>query len=229
MVEFRHPEAGYAFIVTYGRSGSTLLQHLLNAIPSVVIRGENNNALYHLYRSWQAITESPDITAMRREGLVSDATHPWFGAEAIDAGAYRAALCTTFARTILRPPPATRIAGFKEIRTLADPAQFAAYLAFLQRGFPGARIIFNTRDAADVCRSSWWRRHDPEEVRQMISQADAVFHQHARANPERSILLRYEDYTSDPEALEPLFALLGARPAPGALRDVLQKRLVHAT
>ncbi len=40
---------GYLFIVTYGRSGSTLLQGILNSIPGYLIRGENRAALFHLY------------------------------------------------------------------------------------------------------------------------------------------------------------------------------------
>ncbi|TVP73261.1 MAG: hypothetical protein EA339_04015 [Rhodobacteraceae bacterium] len=229
MSEFQHPEAGYAFIVTYGRSGSTLLQHLVNAIPGCLIRGENNNALLGLFRSWRALTQSSDIARMKREGLVSDPTHPWFGAEAIDPDAYRAALCATFSQTILRPQPDTRIAGFKEIRTLPDPQMFHAFLDFLQTGFPGARLIFNTRDAADVCRSSWWRHHDPQEVHKMVASADAVFKAHTLARPDSAILLRYEDYTSDPQALEPLFELLGARPGRAELHAVMDRQLTHAT
>ena len=43
------PDLGYIFIVTYGRSGSTLLQGILNSIPGYLVRGENRQALRHLY------------------------------------------------------------------------------------------------------------------------------------------------------------------------------------
>lgn len=229
MAGFHHPEGGYVFIVTYGRSGSTLIQTLLNAIPGFVIRGENNAALAGLFQSWRAVVQSPDIARMQREGVVSQSDHPWFGAEQIDAAAYRAALCTSFAAEILRPGPDARVCGFKEIRTMADPARFAAFLGFLQSGFPKARLVFNTRRAEDVCRSSWWRRHDPQDVREIVATADAVFREHLRAHPESSVLLRYEDYTADHRALEPLFALLGARPPDAALARVMATRLTHAT
>jgi len=32
----------YVFVVTYGRSGSTLMQGLLNALPGVLVRGESS-------------------------------------------------------------------------------------------------------------------------------------------------------------------------------------------
>src|SRR5688572_1085508 len=37
-------QLGHLFIVTYGRSGSTLLQGVLNSIPGYLIRGENDGA-----------------------------------------------------------------------------------------------------------------------------------------------------------------------------------------
>jgi hypothetical protein len=36
------------FVVTYGRSGSTLLQGVLNGIPGFLIRGENKDIVGHL-------------------------------------------------------------------------------------------------------------------------------------------------------------------------------------
>lgn len=229
MARFEHPEEGYVFVVTYGRSGSTLLQNLLNAIPGYQIRGENNNALFGLFKSWRAIATSPDIACMQREGTISDATHPWFGAEDIDAAAYRAALCKLFSRQILRPEPGIRVSGFKEIRTIADPDLFKAYLAFLQDGFPKARLVFNTRDPEAVCRSSWWRKHDQQQVRAMIRSAESVFQAHVAAHPARAVLLRHDDYVADHAALDPLFDLLGARPTAEALGRVMRTRLTHAT
>lgn len=229
MQRCKHPEEGYVFVVTYGRSGSTLLQNLLNAIPGYQIRGENNNALFGLFQSWRAIATSPDIARMQREGHGSDATHPWYGAEDIDPEAYRAEICQAFSQRVLRPDPGTRVAGFKEIRTIADPELFKAYLEFLQDGFPKARLVFNTRNPDAVCRSAWWRKYDPDQVHAMIRSAEAVFRAHIAAHPTRAMLLHYDDYITDHAALEPLFTLLRARPAQRALQHVMQTRLTHAT
>ncbi|MGH3306736.1 MAG: hypothetical protein ACRDOX_03520, partial [Nocardioides sp.] len=43
-------DLGYLFVMTYGRSGSTLLQGILNSIPGYLIRGENRQVLIHVHR-----------------------------------------------------------------------------------------------------------------------------------------------------------------------------------
>lgn len=229
MKDFRHPRDGYVFIVTYGRSGSTLLQRLINAIPGVMVRGENNNALFPLFKSWQALTESPDIGQMRAQGLTSNAAQPWFGAEQIDTGAYGRALCSSFAAQVLRPGPDIRLCGFKEIRTIAQPSDYRSYLEFKRTCFPNARFVFNTRDPVAVSRSSWWRRHDPTEVMSMIHSADAVFRGFVAAHPDQSIMLKYDSYIVDHGAFAPLFDMLGDRPAPDDLQSIMTERLTHAT
>lgn len=48
----RHPQlVGSLLIVTYGRSGSTLLQSMLQTIPGAHIAGENYNALHPIFQS----------------------------------------------------------------------------------------------------------------------------------------------------------------------------------
>lgn len=229
MKDYHHPKDGYVFVVTYGRSGSTLLQRLINAIPGVMMRGENNNALFPLFKSWQALTGSADIGQMRAQGLVSDAAHPWFGAEQIDTDAYGRALCASFAAQVLRPVGEIRLCGFKEIRTITPPEDYRAYLEFKRRFFPNARFVFNTRDPVAVSRSSWWRRHDPAAVTSMIHSAEAVFRGFAAAHPDRCIILHYDSYISDHHAFAPLFDLLGGQPTPQALRAIMTERLTHAT
>ncbi len=229
MTGFRHPSEGYVFVVTYGRSGSTLVQNLLNALPGCLIRGENNNALFPLYKSWRALVRSPDICRMRQAREVSDPSHPWFGAEAIDTDSYARSLCAGFASQVLRPPPQVRLCGFKEIRTISPEADFMEYLAFLNAYFPRPRFIFNTRNHDDVVKSSWWRQHEPAEVRQMMRSAEAVFDTFAAAHPDRSIRLHYDDYVRNHRQFEPLFELLGHRPPPERMHAVLSTRLTHAT
>lgn len=46
---------GSVLIITYGRSGSTLLQGILNSIPGYLIRGENENLMAHFYNAYKII------------------------------------------------------------------------------------------------------------------------------------------------------------------------------
>lgn len=144
----------YVFVVTYGRSGSTLLMGLLNAIPGYRIRGENYNALYRLYQADAALTKASD--------RFSSADHltprsSWYGTPKVRPRQFRAELVDSFLRHVLRPEPGDRVVGFKEIRyTPIHLPDLAEYLDFIRRCFPYAKIIFNHRDPAAVARSAWW-------------------------------------------------------------------------
>ncbi len=222
-----HPPDGYLFLVTYGRSGSTLVQHLLNRIDGVTLRGENNNALWHIFNAWHALDSAAPIRDLRARGGTTGPAQPWFGAEAIDADALGHAMVHAFVTTVLRPPPGTRVAGFKEIRMHADPSLFAPYLDFIRRFFPGSRFVFNTRDHAAVARSAWWAICDPAYVRATLAEAEALFAAYARANPDCCAALHYDDYMRDPAALQPLFDLLGQRPPDNVIAEVLAQQLDH--
>ncbi|UCV16550.1 hypothetical protein [Quatrionicoccus australiensis] len=45
-------------VVTYGRSGSTLLQGVLNTLPNVLIRGENHDFCWGLYLAWKSLIQT---------------------------------------------------------------------------------------------------------------------------------------------------------------------------
>ena len=77
MTTARRDEFGYLFVVTYGRSGSTLLMGLLNSVPGYLVRGENWDALHHLFRFHRTLAEGSqrwDPARLRQR------THPFFGA-----------------------------------------------------------------------------------------------------------------------------------------------------
>ena len=68
----------HVFVMTYGRSGSTLLMGILNSIPGWLLRGENRNAMRHLYDFHRSgLAERARVDPDR----ASQPTHPWFGIE----------------------------------------------------------------------------------------------------------------------------------------------------
>ena len=76
-LNFRH-----LFVITYGRSGSTLLQGLLNSIDGMLIRGENNNVVVNLFQAHAALS-------LTKKKFIKDTRAPtaaWFGAGQIDGG-----------------------------------------------------------------------------------------------------------------------------------------------
>ncbi|PQO21824.1 hypothetical protein C2I36_16295 [Rhodobacteraceae bacterium WD3A24] len=132
----------FVFIVTYGRSGSTLLQSLLNSAPGVMLRGENGNALFHVFRAWKVLED----TAFRgRTSFQSDPDRPWFGAADVAPAKFRDAALRAFVSDVLAPPASARVSGFKEIRYGKDSmndTEFSGYMEFLLEQFPMARIVF---------------------------------------------------------------------------------------
>lgn len=221
------PLDGFLFIVTYGRSGSTMLQNLVNSIPGYEIRGENNNALYHLSRSYWAIVDSEPMAALRRSGGVSEQTHPWFGAEKAFPKAYGRMLAQTFVRSILKPSEGTRVSGFKEIRFHNHPEDFRAYLDFIAEYFPNARFLFNTRDHGSVAKSGWWAKHNPAHVDRVLTEAEALFDDYIARSPHRCFRLHYDDYVGRPEAMRPLFRFLGEPFDLDVVSKVMEQRLDH--
>ena len=73
------PKRGYTFVVTYGRSGSTLLMGVLNSIPGYCLRGENYGTFIHTYRAFGALRASK--TKFGATALES--TSPLYGADQI--------------------------------------------------------------------------------------------------------------------------------------------------
>ncbi|MEM9049485.1 MAG: sulfotransferase [Pseudomonadota bacterium] len=216
----------YVFLLTYGRSGSTVLNRVMNAIPGYLLRGENQNALFELHR-YLAALRSARFDFIRRD---HGPEHPWFGANAIKVKRLEAECLTGFVRHALRPEADSTVLGFKEIRhtrwDMSDDA-FQAYVGFLLEHFPGAKIVFNSRNWQDVARSGWWARTPPERVRDLIANADARFAQACATWPDRTLALRYESYAGQPEALRPLFGFLGASYDPGRVAPIMAKRLNH--
>ncbi len=218
----------HVFIVTYGRSGSTLLQNLLNALPGYCVRGENENALVSLFQAWQKIDVQPHFANARATQRQTSPAEPWFGAEATDPDRFGQSLAAAFSTHVLAPPPGTRVSGFKEIRWHQAPKNFPALLAYIVRFFPDSRFIFNTRDPAAVARSGWWQKQAPEDVYSRLAKAEQLFAEAQATWPAISVALHYDTFVADHTALRPLFDLLDEPFDPDLIARVMDQRLTHA-
>jgi hypothetical protein len=204
---------GYLFLLTYGRSGSTLLQNLLCTAPGVLIRGENEGVLYRLCQYHNQVMHHRDRLA---DSGPLPPTHPWWGIDGYPERHSLALMRRLVLDTLIRPLPDSRIVGFKEIDW--PSGDLPAYVAFLRAVFPGARFVVNTRRLEDVARSKWWARR-PDAVehlagleRQLLDVADSL--------GEAAFRVHYDDFCADRDSLRPLFAWLGA-PYDGELVDAV--------
>lgn len=215
------------FIVTYGRSGSTLLQNLLNALPGTLIRGENENLIAPLARAWDVLHHSEQRQKMCAAEQVSTPQDPWYGYESVLPGAFGQTLAQGFIDTVLQPGPDTRIIGFKEIRWHNDPTLFPVVLDFLRLFFPRARILFNTRAHEEVQCSGWWKYMDPNNVRRQLAEAEALYAAYAARHPKVCLTMKYNGYITGPDAWRPLFDFIEEPFDGGLVSAVLSKKLVH--
>lgn len=222
------PAGGYVFVITWGRSGSTLLQNLLNDIPGYCIRGENSNMLADLARAWANVAESDPMRGLRLAGQPTHPGHPWYGAEAVSPDHLGHILANVFARDILNLPEGTRVAGFKEIRYHTVAPRPMLPIQFMARFFPKARFILNTRSHAGTMQSGWWATMKPETVARELRSAEALFDRIAAEYPDRSLRLHYDDYAGRPETLRPLYDFLSEPFDAARVAAVMGERLKHS-
>jgi hypothetical protein len=200
-------------IITYARSGSTLLQGVLNSIPGCLIRGENANFCFHLFNAYRSL-----MFARTRTTIMSDLNgtpqHPWFGCEQLDADGFLESCKVTIRQQLLADritDPSVVCYGFKEVRYRMKEVRESLheYLGFLARVFPSPAIVFNTRKPEDVASSAWLRNQDTEEQISDLRDLNVLFSETAAKHPD-SFIISYEDVVNSTGRLPLLFEFLGA-------------------
>ena len=189
------------FVVTYGRSGSTLLQGLLNAIPGYRIYGENAGFLFKLQDAYYALL---DANKHLQNPNNDNPSQPWFGSSRFDEASVTVSF-RQFANKMLFQPQTNhqfKVFGFKEIRfNEINPERIERYIEFISRLFPRYAIIFNTRNVEDVLKSGWWRRNYWPGLPKQFADFHEFAERFAEQNAEHAIHIRYDAFVS-PDRLE---------------------------
>lgn len=217
----------YVFLVTYARSGSTLLQSLINSAPNVQVRGENNNTLFHLFRSHEAVL---DTAERGRFGQQASPDEPWFGAGAVKPVWYLNSMIDRFVNTVLSPDDGVKVTGFKEIRYIPyymKDDEFDLYMDFLVKNFPDARIIFNSRNAEAVSRSGWHVQEDPVKLIETVRQSDERFAAYTVKSDHARHMI-YDQYVADHSLIRQMFDFLDLPFDADRVEAVFAKPLTHA-
>lgn len=208
------------FIGSCPRSGSTWLQHLLDAHPAISCRGEGQFAGSLLPRLKQALEDHNLYLARKNTTVFQETTgYPLFEAPDFEYLTGAAILLA------LRRQPGADTASAVGEKTPDDVRIFAG----LRRLFPTARFIHLLRDPRDVLVSSWhhnarlnaeWpARHELQAfVRERLGlvmadiQAGLGF---GAAHPESYTAVTYERLSAAPrEVVAALFRVLGVSDAP---------------
>lgn len=214
---------GTVMIITYGRSGSTLLQTAMNEFDNVCIRGENYLAAAPLYESWRRIMAAKTEQSANYSGP----GQPWYGSDKFDSEQYGKDLVSTFIYNVLKPEKSTEWIGFKEIRYNNMGGAFNGFIDFAFRFFPNLRIIFNLREWDSVCSSGWFAKQDPQEVIEMLTKIEDRFALAAARYPDRSLTVQYEKLISCPEEYRKVADLIDVPFSADKIAEVLSKKLSH--
>jgi hypothetical protein len=219
----RRPYEQYVFIATYGRSGSTLIQKILGSIPGYHITGENFFALHGLFRSYQ----NAERTKSRNGQDPLSIDSPWFGADQIDPLNYGRRLADLFIEEIVKPPEGSRTVGFKEVRFAEYMDELEEFLDFIRVFFRPTRVVFNLRKAEDVAKSGWWKDQPTDSVIAMVERFDAKARSYVNAHPDEAIIVSYDRYVENSEALMDLFKFLGETFNRNSIDEALKVPLNH--
>jgi hypothetical protein len=206
----------FLFIVTYGRSGSTLLQGIISSIPGYLIRGENGGVAYNLYKFHTTVSER--VAAKRARW--NSPRSAWFGIGGYPQERALREMRRLLLSTLLRPESDSRVVGYKEIRWLHDDLH--GYVDFLRAVFPGARFVVNTRNLDDVVVSKWWAR-DPQS-RHVLEDAESRMLRLVDRLGDDAFHVHYNDYVQSPDKLRGLFEWLGEEFDEAQVTEVMASR-----
>lgn len=192
-------------IVTHGRTGSTLLQGVLNSIAGVKIQGENYNAFYHLFNFYKAYQETN-----KKHPWAVLPKHPFYKIQTSAQEQQILERLRGFVQQYFAGDVEDQVFGFKEIRYFHIPNQTQAYLNFLNKTFPNPLFVFLKRNPSEVVQSAWWAEQNPTEVKGKLEGLYTTFDAFERNHPEQCFSLDYQDIIGKSKRLEQLFGKLGA-------------------
>lgn len=224
------------FILSSGRSGSTLVQRVLNSYDTVTIWGEHRGFLKDVAAAYYGILENP-ANRQYFTSLWRDATPEWEEVLAWKRSeewqAWMNWVTTRdvdthfrdFARRFFRHPSGRdegHVWGFKEIRYGAGDR----VIDFLAHLFPDARFVFLARNGLNTVTSQLRTFHstgtrfqgvkDLVRLPLLVQRSDAwrvqnaTLHDWHRSGRLRSTWIAYEDLARDAaQALGPLLEELG--------------------
>jgi hypothetical protein len=203
----------HVLIVTYGRSGSTLLQGLLNSIDGCIVKGENYNACYGLFKTFQSV-ENTYLNFGDNDKSLSP-TSPWFGADELSLERFLEDARRLLINQLSPQDAGYKCLGFKEIRYFDEvfnrsgDKSLHAYLNFLTTLLPDCALVFLKRDHDEVTNSAWWKNQDSNKLKQRLAAFDESLKSYAQ-NKSWVFPIDYSDMTQRTSRLKELFSFLGA-------------------
>jgi hypothetical protein len=185
----------FVFVVTYGRSGSTLTQGMLNTLPRTLVRGENNLYLLPLYRAYAGLDTFRSQFGGRGAAKASSA---FYGLREVDLDDFATAVHDLVQRQLLGDVPVADVdrLGFKEVLWhRIRPKEWPGFFDFVDRAFGDPLYVLNRRDVAMTTTSGFWRKK-PEAAARQITRIRRLQEFLRETRPQRAFDTRFEAITS---------------------------------
>lgn len=187
----------FVFVVTYGRSGSTLTQGMLNALPRTLVRGENDLYLVPLYRAYAGL----DRFRERFGGPgAAEPSSAFYGLREVDLDAFAATIRDLVQAQLLGGVPLADVdrLGFKEVLWhRLRPPEWEDFFGFLDRTFGDPLYVLNQRDVEMTSTSGFWRKKKPGVALRQINRVRRLQAFLRESRPDRTYDTRFEAMTSD--------------------------------
>jgi hypothetical protein len=215
-------ESRCVFLITQGRSGSTLLLRLVNEIDGYNICGENKGALGELYKFYEAIVETEKKVLKNSEGQfmsyknLIDRTNKSKNHSGFEwYNVFKIELIDRKLRELIfemfNSHQTCEVWGFKEIRygSRTTYSRFKEELNFLKLLFPQAKFIFNTREIEEIVKSGWWSKN-PDTSRKILAKQQTFFEKYQTQYPDYTYAVTYHDVIHNTNRLQEMYTFLGA-------------------
>lgn len=221
----------YVIILSYPRSGSTVVQSLLNTVDGYCIRGEYMGAVTSLTDFIDTIRLSATDVKQVVGGDTHSPSSPLFGISEIKELEVIDGLRKFYTNTILKPPPLTQVVGWKEnfISPISNGEKYAnTMLSVLTELFPNAKYVINIRNPEDVSKSAVWKqspsgREDVERCRNWL----IGVHESQYLGSGSSLLLDHDEWNGNPDLICKQLNSFGIEVTPDESQRILSEQLTH--
>ena len=195
------PTPHFVFVVTYGRSGSTLAQGMLNTLPRTLVRGENNLYLLPMFRAYASLESFKDKFGGPGAAKASSA---FYGLREVDLDAFAVSVRQLVQQQLLgdvAPSDIDRL-GFKEVLWhRIKPEEWSDFFGFMDVAFDDPRYVLNRRDVAMTSTSGFWQKKEPGVAEQQINRVRRLQDFLRESRADRCVDTQFEAMTSDDRAV----------------------------
>ena len=218
-------------IVSYPRSGSTVIQRVLNRAEGTLIKGETIGAINHLAEFVHLIEDVRRDVAPLVEIPSADDRNPMYGYGDFNIDVVLDNLRNAFTHGVLGMPEGIFRLGWKE--NFISPINLGhrkatQTLQFIQRLLPNTKFVFNVRSPEVTATSAVWKNqlNPVETITEFKNWIEHVYDSEI-LGANNTALLEYEKWDGNPDYLRTELARLGIIIPRDVIASVLDEYLSH--